>query len=288
MRLMSDEQTTPEEGSQSKSDPLSGATRALKRNLLLVSLVAVTFKAFKIKVEHISVAGVNMDFDRGVFEFLILVSLVYFLLTFSLYYYIDIRNVRKTDHQVRTDAWQKTRIKEFIFKYWKQTNAMGQQPKRPPHTEITINKKYMHLLERIAEKTSYPTTLDTLQELGAVPPQTEDRIDYLSIATISPAGIRNIIMEDRGGQVESERREAILKVERIAVRRSEEFSKKYRRFKARLLPRIATVHAAYIIRNYGTDGLLPILFALVVLAVLYNFFDVSQLPNVLPQDARQH
>jgi len=94
-----------EEGS-TQIDPLTSATRTTKRNLLTASVVAITFKAFDISADKIPVAGVTITFNRGVFEFLLVMVLLYFLATFILYYYIDIKNFPRLVHQEETEEWR--------------------------------------------------------------------------------------------------------------------------------------------------------------------------------------
>src|SRR5436305_1195225 len=84
-------------------DPLTPATRGAKRNLLVASVLAITFKAFDVKVDKIPVAGLSIDFDDRLFSFLLLTTTAYFLVTFVLYYFIDIRNLDTTTHQKTSD-----------------------------------------------------------------------------------------------------------------------------------------------------------------------------------------
>jgi hypothetical protein len=164
--MVEDEVSIPEEST--KSDPLSSATRAAKRNLLAASLIAVTFKAFNISVERISVVGVNMDFDRGVFEFLILASLAYFLATFCLYYYIDIRNFPRTAHENRTDAWKKLHLRKFTQQYWEATAEMAKACPKSKYIEAYITDRYAEYLTSLVSKPIWPTTLGVLKGMGAL------------------------------------------------------------------------------------------------------------------------
>jgi hypothetical protein len=58
--------------------PLSSATRATKRNLLAVSLVAIAANASNLRVHQILVVGLSIDFENRVFSFLMLTALVIF------------------------------------------------------------------------------------------------------------------------------------------------------------------------------------------------------------------
>lgn len=286
-RIMSDEHgQASTESSRASSDPLSGATRALKRNLLLASVVAIAFKAFKVSVDHISLAGISANFDRGVFEFLIILSLLYFLVTFCLYYYIDISNLQETDHQARTASWKNSRRREFMSRYWEETDKLVRQLPLPSHSEIYINQNYLHVLQRTIERPSYPSTMDYLKESGAVPLHGDERIDYITLG-IKPSGTRALLPRSEAeNQIGAEREAAMKLVDEIAIRRAKEFPKHLRLHSARLLPRLIFVRGAYVIRNYGTDGILPVFFAISALCVMYNIFDPAHLMGWLPPEAR--
>jgi hypothetical protein len=44
-------------------DPLSPATRAMKRNLLIASVVAISANAFKVSIDRIPMEGLSESFD---------------------------------------------------------------------------------------------------------------------------------------------------------------------------------------------------------------------------------
>jgi hypothetical protein len=76
------------------ADPLSPATRATKRNLLLASVIAISASAFNVSIDRIPVGGLSITFDDRLFAFLLLIVLAYFLCIFILYYAIDIKKYR--------------------------------------------------------------------------------------------------------------------------------------------------------------------------------------------------
>jgi hypothetical protein len=53
------------------ADPLSPATRATKRNLLLASVLAISANAFNVSIDKIPVAGLSITFDDRLFAFLL-------------------------------------------------------------------------------------------------------------------------------------------------------------------------------------------------------------------------
>lgn len=83
------------------TDPLSTATRATKRNLLVVSIIAITYQAFDVRISKIPIAGLEAAFDPRLFAFLLFALLLYFFFAFCTYYYIDIKNIEETAHQKR-------------------------------------------------------------------------------------------------------------------------------------------------------------------------------------------
>jgi len=94
------------------ADPLSPATRATKRNLLVASVLAISANVFNVSIDKIPIGGLSITFDDRLFAFLLLIVLIYFLCTFTLYYSIDIKNLEKTDHQtVSEHAYRNSRNK---------------------------------------------------------------------------------------------------------------------------------------------------------------------------------
>jgi hypothetical protein len=81
------------------TDPLEKATRDAKRNLLLVSVAIITIKVFNVSIQQIPLGGLSINFDPAALGLLLSAGLLYFLVTFVLYYYIDVRNVETTKHQ---------------------------------------------------------------------------------------------------------------------------------------------------------------------------------------------
>src|SRR5882672_9343936 len=99
------------------ADPLSTATRATKRNLLIASVLAISANAFNISIDKIPLAGLSVNFDDRLFAFLLVLTLGYFLCTFVLYYTIDIKNLEATKHQTDTETGYKEKLEDFDFIY---------------------------------------------------------------------------------------------------------------------------------------------------------------------------
>jgi hypothetical protein len=99
------------------ADPLSSATRATKRNILIASVLAISANAFNISIDKIPLAGLSVNFDDRLFAFLLVLSLVYFLCTFVLYYFIDIKNLERTQHQGTVEKSYTDRLAYFPSRY---------------------------------------------------------------------------------------------------------------------------------------------------------------------------
>jgi hypothetical protein len=95
------------------ADPLSTATRATKRNLLVASVLAISANAFNVQVEKIPMGGLSINFDSRLFAFLLLVVLLYFFCTFIVYYIIDIKNLERTAHQEAAEKRYNERVQGF-------------------------------------------------------------------------------------------------------------------------------------------------------------------------------
>jgi len=108
-------------GSRMAVDPLSSATRTAKRNLLIAASLAITYRTFDIAVDKIPVAGISINFDSGVFAFLLTMALLYYTLTFALYYYVDIRNFETTHHQTTVETTYKKALDTFAIDYLQHT-----------------------------------------------------------------------------------------------------------------------------------------------------------------------
>jgi hypothetical protein len=94
-------------------DPLSPATRNAKRNLLVASVLTITYEAFDVTISKIPIAGLSIDFDNRLFGFLLFATMTYFSLTFLLYYAIDINNISSTPHQDNVENTYKSHLQSF-------------------------------------------------------------------------------------------------------------------------------------------------------------------------------
>jgi len=238
------------------TDPLSPATRATKRNLLVASVLAISANAFNVSIEKIPVAGLSIAFDDRLFAFLLLIVLAYFVCTFMLYYFIDIKNIKDTPHQSETEAWFANEINQFNLKYahtvvFKDLQklipspmSLGLTPEFPPSLLTGQWKPSCFTISEprvIPERVTANVALK-LNDFPAIFPALNDRAEYWRVA--------------------------FLKAE-ASNRRRATFVHRAIRF-------------IYFTRNYFFDGLLPIALGIFALVAILGHIDLAWIQNYLP------
>lgn len=246
-------------------DPLSTTTRTTKKNLLLVSTVAATFKIFDISIDKIPVAGISINFDKGVFSFLIALSLIYFLSCFAFYYYIDVKNIEVTNHQRITNKNYESKIHNYVNDYANETRRkIFKLAPHIGHVVIDIDKLLSNAIK-------YGFNADMLAQ--------EKQKDA------SGRLYRIFLKDEHGASLEMKpmgNEEFFAIVSRLIDRRIKECRWRFKLYKISLLPRKIGVRASYLIRNYFLDGMLPISFAVLALLSVYDVIDLRWLRNIAP------
>ena len=237
------------------TDPLSTATRTAKRNLLVASVLAITFKAFEVRIDKIPVAGLSIDFDNRLFSFLLLLATSYFLLTFALYYFIDIKNVERTLHQDRSDSTYNDRLQ--LLKQNFQFNTSDKLGKHLPAA---------HRIHLFSD--------------GGM---TSDPVGDALKANMVPSYTIN---QSFGRVVEQIKRDT---KPDLYLMMDEALAKEWSLFKRQRIRLILqetirwyAVAGAYTFRNYITDGALPIFLGLVAIATLLSWVNMKWLQNLAP------
>jgi hypothetical protein len=250
-------------------DPLSSATRTAKRNLMVVSVLSITYRAFNVSVEKIPVAGLSIDFDDRVFIFLLAVSLLWFLLTFSLYYFIDVRNVQPTLHLVGSEK----RYADAIGGY------------------IGINES--HIVAKLRK--AFPTYTFNSTGVGVLLRQIEAGNLYMAEQALgdgnvfSPRSSLQILTWPYGRDHEPDVVQDDASNSRLFIEAARIIRVELRKYKRRFciylllrLPRRYAVRAAYLLRDYGTDGALPVALGIVALLGLFNLIGFGWLQHLTP------
>jgi hypothetical protein len=244
-------------------DPLSPATRATKRNLLVASMLAIIYRAFDVSIDKIPVAGLSISFDNRVFAFLLIATLLYMTTTFALYYFIDIRNLEQTPHQV---AKQKN--------YDSARNSFWSN-----HGNLTLRKIQASLPEQVTINTNeWSTIASYFQQLENVPP-----------GVISHPPIPRNFIVYRGNPHNAPKvltRETDPAIFTLIDTHIDKAGKTYLKRRARhyrhLKFSLYAVRSLYFIRDYLVDGILPLVLALIAFAALFHLIDLQWLRNLMP------
>jgi hypothetical protein len=168
------------------ADPLSPATRATKRNLLVASVLAISANAFNVSVDKIPVGGLSINFDNRLFAFLLLVVLLYFFCTFVIYYTIDIKNLEKTAHQTSSEELFQRRVNGFSQTYQHKVQKAVQQVLSPEY-RVLINDNFSNRKAKPADKSFYrilqrrePPSNDPMREVDrSKEPEMYSKLDAL-------------------------------------------------------------------------------------------------------------
>jgi hypothetical protein len=262
------EQATREE-KHGTADPLSSVTRGLKRNLMIVGLLAVTYKGFDVTIEKIpaSTIGVAIHWDERVFTFVLLAMLLYMLLAFALSYYIDMRNWDKTKHQKRTEQDYMRSVAGFASRYEKRILELV-KPLVP--ADVNIGLAISQMGSNIERKAVTPDYRRRIR-------QREFVISLYKLSKV-PAGRsgKNI---DLG---RDDHKELYEKIDAIVWRFWRRYSARRMLHKIALLPRLWAVRSAYGVRNYVLDGWLPISLGVIAIMGLLNVIPLRWLQHLVP------
>jgi hypothetical protein len=249
-------------------DPLSAATRSAKRNLLIASTLAITYRVFDIKIDKIPVSGFSLDFDPGVFVFLLAIALLYLTLIFALYYYIDIKNVEETPHETGM-------TKTYSDGVWLFSRRSAGKLKPiiashlPPKYHFGSTDNIYIIFEDVANASLRDAILFRLKydvsKLKIVKSVEKDKNTFLSL-DVTPETDPELFKEiDRAARPH-------LRYHWWAARIN----------KLRYMRLRWTAVAVYPFRNYVVDGLLPLVTAALAFAALYRLLDLSWMRVLTP------
>jgi len=247
-------------------DPLSSSTRTTKRNLLVASVVAISYTAFDVKVSKIPVGGLSIEFDQRVFTFLLLMVLLYFFATFALYYFIDIRNVEKTSHETKAEKLFDDR--DFFYVY--ETRRVQRRINRalPPDVAFeqseNLSRKFQEMQSPYYNPANFSHDLSVVTEGSLlVHPKSTTRNSAEAFLRTKNAAAYAIF----DGMITNALRQ---------------FPKRFRRRNRRLWVYLQSVRAIYFIRNYLTDGILPFALGVAAFLALFHVIDLHWLRRISP------
>jgi hypothetical protein len=234
------------------ADPLSPATRATKRNLLLASVLAISANAFNVSIDKIPVGGLSITFDDRLFAFLLLIVLVYFLCTFILYYLIDIRNLEATAHQDASEKAFVDRVNRYAVQYTGVIHRDLQSLTSDFAVKLHVNFSHMLAVgQPIPESVNLVIPDPTHRGQDQPVPAELHKDLFAKLAERQHYWIKRF-PRDRGAD---KRRAAFL---------------------------VKTTRSMYFLRNYFFDGSLPIALGVFALAAILSHLNLAWIQNYLP------
>ncbi|WP_213285926.1 hypothetical protein [Bradyrhizobium sp. sGM-13] len=233
------------------ADPLSTATRATKRNLLVTSVLAISANAFSVSIEKIPIGGLSINFDGRLFAFLLLVVLLYFFCTFVVYYTIDMKNLERTAHEEGSEKSYNLRVGGFHESYKDRTIGTLQQIVGP---DLRVISHYDYSFEE--------------------PEPRHER------------GYRLLVLDSSGGKwneiTPSTHPEECGKLDQHFHRWRSRYAKAAVWNRRRTKVRLNVVKLTYVIRNYILDGAIPVLLGSIAILAIFGAIDLGWIKNWLP------
>lgn len=257
------------------TDPLSAATRTAKRNLLLAAMAGITYSAFDVSISKIPIGNIAIDFDNRVFAFLLVATLLYFLGTFALYYFIDVKNIEQTKHQ--SDKEKNYRAENALF------------PQRYAQRTMTRIEKLLAPRIEVSSSSSPRQIEKFLIEMEN--PQFEvGLVDHFVRSTRHGFNLE-LTKEKRSDprrpiNLEEDEPELSHKVNAALQHAFDKYLLARRLNIARVAVGLYGVRTIYLIRNYLVDGAFPIALAIVALTSILQLTDLDWLKSLVPNPNR--
>jgi hypothetical protein len=237
------------------TDPLSAATRSNKRNLLIVSVLAISASAFNVSIDKIPVGGLSITFDSRLFAFLLLITLVYFLCTFILYYFIDIKNLKELPHQTTTEHAFREHVQGFSGRYDNRVRS-DLNTIVPPHYSLSMNYTFTQQSPAREFNPGFYAlfTMDEKDRSGMFAQMVDRSQDEGLHQTIDDRLRYWIKCYKRAERLDWHRGHFVVTASR----------------------------AVYFMRNYFIDGMLPIMLGFFALITILGHIDLTWIQNYLP------
>lgn len=238
------------------ADPLSTATRATKRNLLIASVLAISANAFNISIDKIPLAGLSVNFDDRLFAFLLVITLAYFLGTFVLYYTIDIKNLEATKHQTASESGYTEKLQKFNSIYAERIATRLRKRILPEHDLTTNSDIY-----------GAPYTVETFRTHTYV----------VTKLTTDALGVRKTT-----GVSREEEPALYSSLDSLVDVWVDQYPAAWPWFRRKQSVRLYGIRAMYITRNYFFDGMLPIALGIFALIAIAGHIDLHWIQRFLP------
>jgi hypothetical protein len=245
-------------------EPLSDSTRTAKRNLLIASVLAVTYRAFDVTIDKLPFAGIVVDFNKGLFAFLLTLLLGWFLVTFLVYYFIDVRNIEPPPHQEKGNQ-----------KYWADVEDRVQ--------------RFIHIMKNRADRALdgsdvhvlYTAALgNLLRQLVRTPPSERERL----ILEAPPRALYELHMRNQMNSIVQHpaRAREFEQADAAVTHALWRFSDFERGSAFIAKSRLAGLNSLYGFRNYVLDGVVPVILGILAILAMYQIVPLEWLKHVAP------
>ena len=245
-------------------EPLSDSTRTTKRNLLIASVLAITYRAFDVTIDKLPFAGVVVDFNKGLFAFLLTLLLFYFLLSFCVYYFIDIRNAEVPPHQASGTERFLTNVEDRVQRFLHIAKNRADR---------ALNGGDVHVL--------YTDTMgNLLRQIARTPRQEHERL----ILETPARALYHLQMRNELNSVVQHpaRTKEFDKADAAVTKALWDFTDFERRPSLMASSRLAGINFLYSFRNYILDGVLPVAFGVIGILAMYQIMPLGWLRHLAP------
>lgn len=256
------------------ADPLSSATRTIKRNLLAVSASALLIKLYGVTVNKIPMSGLEMSFDPGVVAFCLVAIITYFLTTFVVYYVADIRVRQNTKREI--DSQEKYKGKYELLKH-----------KHAGKINDYLAENYDEKSYNEVKKPAIHDLLSGCERFFGVT-RTAMNIEFILSGKIITRKKKNV------GYVSPIFKQSFLSHHEAEIINAH-IIRKCSDFKQDLLCKKMVWRFAYILetspfwfRNYIIDGAFPIIISIAAISATYGYIDISWVKNLAPPISGAH
>lgn len=248
------------------SEPLSAATRATKRNLLLASAAVVLIKVFHISLKNVSLLGGTLATEPGTVLFALTMATLYLLGSFLIYYRADMRSLDKTDLEVAVDDYYSRQVQSLRDMAW---------------GEVT---RYFNSLEGKGDDISLIGGISYLIESESV----FAKIDVSLIRRMHQQKLY-VVLNNFNPNDSVDRFEKVYLTNQAWLEFEMWFVKYLKDYRwavmARKIPlalKAARKKSIFMFRTYMWDGLLPVSFGILALAAAYDLVDLAWIKSFAP------
>ncbi|MDQ2106518.1 hypothetical protein [Azospirillum isscasi] len=257
-------------------DPLSTATRAAKRNLLVASSVLILTKAFNVTVQKIPALGYEVNIGPGALLFALIISTFYFFITFTLYYGMDI-------YDEFSDGYSSKHLKS-------EADELSRLSEAHEADIIKMCRYVMSDVEFSVDQAGLKRLIEILRS-DKVPDITSDRVDKLIkiykplVLTVKKGnGSDNqydIYAQEQGFR--SDIADAVVSQKALASGLITNYAVECAAIKSKYGKQTRFRSSLHFVRAYIVDGALALIVGIIAIGVSFNKIPLGWITSLLPE-----